>query len=71
VALPKGKAYFGQVVASFNVKQLPKKDQPLFMDFYGIQIQNLMINHKKIQSNESSYQNGTINLSKGNALKLG
>lgn len=41
------------------------------MDFYGIQIDNLIINHKKIEANGSSYMNGTINLSLGNAIKLG
>lgn len=72
VALPKGKAFFGQVVATFNVKEMPAEDRPLFMDFYGIHIENLEINGIKInQTNSSSYQNGTINLSKGGALKQG
>jgi len=72
VALPKGKVFFGQVLATFNVKQMPEKDKPLFMDFYGTKVENLIINGNKInQTASSSYQNGTINLSQGNALKAG
>jgi aminopeptidase N len=71
VALPKGKGYFGRVLATFDVKRMPEKDKPLFMDFYGIHVEELLINHKKIDKQYGSFSNGTIDLSKGNALKNG
>ena len=72
MALPKGKTFFGKIMVNFKLKEMPEKERPLFLDFYGRHIEDLEINGIKIsQTNESSFKNGTIDLSQGNALRNG
>lgn len=73
MALPKGSLYFGRITITFKLKSLPEIDKNLFLDYYGRSINDLKINGIKISQNaqNSSYNNGTIDLTKGNALKIG
>jgi len=72
MAVPKGKTFFGKMMVTFKLKELPDVSQPLFMDFYGRHIEDLQINGIKIsQTPQSSFKNGTVDLSNGNALKIG
>ena len=73
MAIPKGKTFFGKIMVTFKLKEMPENDKPLFLDFYGRHIEDLQINGIKIsQTNgSSSFKNGTVDLSQGNALKSG
>lgn len=49
IALPKGDQYFGRVAAKFDVKALAKgANDQLFIDFYGSEVGNLVINGKPV-----------------------
>ena len=52
IALPKGGQYFGKVIANFDVKVLAKNgtNDQLFIDYFGSDIKNLVINGKPIDA---------------------
>ena len=48
-ALPKGEEYFGRVAAKFDAQTLAKgANDQLFIDFFGSQVNNLIINGKQV-----------------------
>lgn len=45
LSLPKGALYFGKAAISFTLNKVPSgKDEPLFIDFFGTDVANLIIN---------------------------
>ena len=48
LAIPKGEHYFGHVIATFSLKEVPEKS--LGLDFRGIKISNLNINGQDIKN---------------------
>jgi len=49
LSLPKGAQYFGKAAVSFNLTKVPgPKEEPIFFDFFGTDIANLIINDKAI-----------------------
>lgn len=46
LGLPKGKVYFGQVEMEFHLKQMGEDNKPLFLDFYGVDVGDILINDK-------------------------
>jgi len=41
MAIPKGRTFFGKIMITFKLKEMPEKDRPLFLDFYGRHIEDL------------------------------
>lgn len=77
MAFPKGKAYFGEAIITFNMtRNLTEKDDTLFLDFVGTSISHLSVNDEQItEENKPDFDNGMIFLSKGlqegsNTVKL-
>lgn len=51
LSLPKGAQYFGKAAVSFNLTKVPgPKEDPIFFDFFGTDVANLVINGKPVPS---------------------
>jgi len=51
LSLPKGAQYFGKAAISFDLTKLPgANEEPIFFDFFGTDVANLIINDKAIPS---------------------
>ena len=48
LALPKGKVFFGQVEIDFYLKSMGEDKKPLFLDFFGVDVGDILINDKQI-----------------------
>jgi hypothetical protein len=46
LAVPKGKVYFGQVEIDFDLKVMGEDKKPLFLDFFGVDVGDILINDK-------------------------
>lgn len=46
LAVPKGKVYFGQVEIDFDLKVMGEDKKPLFLDFFGADVGDILINDK-------------------------
>jgi hypothetical protein len=72
LSLPKGATYFGKAAISFNLTKVPAPhDEPLFIDFVGTDVANLIINDKAMTAEVGSYfRDGKIILH-SDLLKVG
>lgn len=72
LSLPKGATYFGKAAISFNLTKVPATtDEPLFIDFVGTDVANLIINDKAATADVGSYfRDGKIILH-SDLLKVG
>lgn len=73
LSLPKGALYFGKAAITFNLYRVPAAtEQPLFIDFFGTDVANLVINDKAVVTADigSYFREGMIILDR-NLLKVG
>lgn len=67
LALAKGQSYMGQATINFELTKVPEgKDEPLFLEFLGTKVNNLLVNGQRISSKTNKYhENGMITLNHG------
>lgn len=73
LSLPKGATYFGKAAITFHLSKVPgANEQPVFLDFFGTDVANLIINDKPVPSLEvgSFFRDGMIILD-SSMLKVG
>ena len=53
LSIPKGALYFGKATVTFHLAKVPAAtEQPVFLDFFGTDVANLMINDQPVLSSE-------------------
>lgn len=56
LSLPKGATYFGKAAISFDLNKVPgANEEPLFIDFFGTDVANMIINDKAVTADVGSY----------------
>jgi len=63
LSIPKGALYFGKATVTFHLAKVPAAtEQPVFLDFFGTDVANLMINDQPVLSSEfgSYFRDGMI-----------
>lgn len=66
LALAKGERYMGHAIVNFELKKVPEgNDEPIFLDFLGQKVNNLVVNGEKISSKGQYHVNGMIMLTRG------
>jgi aminopeptidase N len=73
LSLPKGATYFGKAAITFNLTKVPDaKEEPIFLDFFGTDVANLVVNDKPVAGLEVSafFREGKLILD-SNLLKVG
>lgn len=73
LSLPKGAQYFGKAAISFTLVKVPSgNEEPIFFDFFGTDVANLIINDKSVPSLAvgNYFRDGKIVLD-SNMLKVG
>jgi aminopeptidase N len=56
LSLPKGAQYFGKAAITFNLNKVPgANEEPIFIDFFGTDIANLIVNDKAVTMDIGSY----------------
>ena len=64
MAIPKGESYFGRVIATFDLKEIPARS--LALDFRGVKISHLKVNDQDVQNeageNQTTFVEHEVNL---------
>jgi aminopeptidase N len=72
LSIPKGDKYFGKTVINFNLSKIPETNEPhLFLDFFGTNVGNLMINYKQVQGETKSFFNNGMIILNRDYLQVG
>lgn len=72
LSLPKGATYFGKAAISFDLSKVPgANEEPVFIDFFGTDVANLIVNDKAVTAEVGSFfRDGKIVLH-SDMLKVG
>lgn len=70
--MPKGASYFGKAAIHFSLSKVPGKDDtPIFIDFFGTDVFNLVVNDLAVKAEVGAYFRDGMIILDSSMLKVG